>query len=297
MGCSLQTFYDYLIYFWANFGILVIYGIVMLSMFIVQRVLVKNLRKRYTDLGLSPDSANTLVLMFRIIFVVIAIVLTLTVISSTFIGLYIDPAWLISISALIGTAIGLASAQALGNIIAGFYILISRPFRIGDLVRIGDEEGIIDEITLNYSKILTFSYTKTLIPNSKVLSSNVMNYRISKDRLSEILGEEIILSDEKGLINKLKKLISEGEKFYIYNFDFPIKPELKVGAAKKAFEKVCNDWGSVFGHVPLFGFAIVSKAGTIKNVFSFYLVVNDPRIILDKRGEFIESLVSELDEI
>jgi len=297
VGYNLQAFYDYLVYFWTNFGILVIYGIVIFSLFIAQRVLVKNLRKKYIDLGLSPDSANTIVLLFRIIFVVIAVVLTLTVFSSTFIGLYIDPAWLISISALIGTAIGLASAQALGNIIAGLYILVSKPFRIGDLVRIGDEEGIIDEITLNYSKILTFSYTKTLIPNSKVLSSNVMNYRISKDRLSKILGEEIISSAERGLRNKLKRLVSEGEKFYIYNFDFPVKTELKIASVRKAFEKVCDDWESVFNHVPLFGFSTVSKAGVIKNIFSFYLVVQDPKLVLDNRGEFIMSLTNELDEI
>jgi len=87
------------------------------------------------------------------------------------------------------------------------------------------------------------------------------------------------------------------EKFYIYNFDFPVKTELKTSAVKKAFEKVCNDWESVFGHIPLFGFSIVGKTGVIKNIFSFYLVVQDPRIVLDRRGEFIESLTSELDEI
>lgn len=293
----MQTIYDYLSYFWANFGIFVIYGIAIFLLYLLHRILVKNLRRRYIDLGLSPASANTIVLFFRIIIVVIAVILTLTVISSTFIGLYIDPAWIVSVSALIGTAIGLASAQAVGNIIAGFYILISRPFQIGDYVKIGDVEGVIEEITLNHSKILTFNYTKTLIPNSKVLSSEVINYRISKDRLSMILGEEIASSDETGLRSKLRKIVSEGEKFYIYNFDFPVKTEFKIGTVRKAFEKVCKDWESTFGHVPIFGFGEVAKSGVIKNIFTFYLVVKDPKLILDKRGEFAESLANELSEI
>ncbi|MFX1487017.1 MAG: mechanosensitive ion channel family protein [Promethearchaeota archaeon] len=293
----MQALYDYLVYFWANFGILVVYGIVILSLYLLHRILVKNLRRKYIDLGLSPASANTIVLFFRIIIVVIAIVLTLTVISSTFIGAYIDPAWLVSVSALIGTAIGLASAQAVGNIIAGFYILISKPFQIGDYVKVGDVEGVIEEITLNHSKILTFNYTKTLIPNSKVLSSDVVNYRISKDRLSTIMGDEISPSDEKGLRDRLRKLLSEGERFYIYNFDFPVKTEFKINTVRRVFEKVCKDWEGTFGHVPIFGFSEVGRAGVIKNIFTFYLVVKDPRLILDKRGEFVESLANELGEI
>lgn len=297
VGHNLQTFYDYLVYFWTNFGILVIYGIVILSLYLFHRILVKNLRKKYIDLGLSPASANTMVLFFRIVIVVIAVILTLTVVSSTFIGAYIDPAWLVSVSALIGTAVGLASAQAVGNIIAGFYILVSKPFQIGDYVKVGDVEGVIEEITLNHSKILTFNYTKTLIPNSKVLSSDVVNYRISKDRLSMITGDEISSPDEKGLRSKLKRMLSEGEKFYIYNFDYPVKTEFKISTVRRVFEKVCNDWEGTFGHVPIFGFSEVGKAGVIKNIFTFYLVVKDPKLILDKRGEFIESLANELGEV
>lgn len=63
--------------------------------------------------------------------------------------------WLISVSALGGAAIGFASTQTLGNFLAGIYLMVSRPFMVNDYVRIGDVEGEVREITVNYTKIYT----------------------------------------------------------------------------------------------------------------------------------------------
>jgi len=82
---------------------------------------------------------------------------------------------------LTGAAIGFASTQTVGNFLAGLYIMISRPFMVRDYVKIGDVEGEVREITINYTKIYTPTYNITEIPNRKVLDSIILNYSGKKD--------------------------------------------------------------------------------------------------------------------
>ena len=82
----------------------------------------------------------------------------------------------LGVSALTGAAIGFASTQTVGNFLAGLYLMISRPFMVRDYVKIGDVEGEVKEITINYTKIYTPTYNITEIPNRKVLDSVILNY-------------------------------------------------------------------------------------------------------------------------
>ncbi|NHJ85290.1 MAG: mechanosensitive ion channel [Asgard group archaeon] len=82
----------------------------------------------------------------------------------------------ITITALLGATVGFASTKALGNIISGFTVLISRTFSIGDYVQIGDAEGIVCEITNNYTKLLTNRDRTILIPNQEVTQSKVIKF-------------------------------------------------------------------------------------------------------------------------
>jgi len=81
--------------------------------------------------------------------------------------------WFISVSALTGAAVGFASTQTLGNFLAGLYIMITRPFTVDDYVKIDGVEGEVKEITLNYLKIVTPTYTVMEIPNRTVLNSSI----------------------------------------------------------------------------------------------------------------------------
>ncbi|MCW4039041.1 MAG: mechanosensitive ion channel family protein [Candidatus Bathyarchaeota archaeon] len=61
----------------------------------------------------------------------------------------------------------------MGNFLAGFYIMITRPFEVDDYVKIGAFEGEVKEVNLNYVKIYTPSYTLLEIPNRIVLNSSI----------------------------------------------------------------------------------------------------------------------------
>ena len=138
--------------------------------------------------------------------------------------------WFIGVSALTGAAIGFASTQTVGNFLAGLYIMMSRPFMVRDYVKIGDIEGEVREITINYTKIYTPTYNITEIPNRKVLDSTILNYSGKRDiidysfqmgfpHLENVTNTELI---EECIMPVL-------EKFYKkYKSVLPKKPEVSM---------------------------------------------------------------------
>jgi len=70
----------------------------------------------------------------------------------------------IALGGFIGMVIGFASQQVLGQAISGLFLLISRPFRIGDSVSLAGEDGIATLFTI----IIKTDGTKVLIPNNSI---------------------------------------------------------------------------------------------------------------------------------
>ncbi|NHJ85924.1 MAG: mechanosensitive ion channel family protein [Asgard group archaeon] len=89
----------------------------------------------------------------------------------------------ITITAIFGAALGLSSTQTIGNIIAGFTVLLSRPFSLGDYVQIGDSEGIVTEVTINYTKIQSRNDRTILVTNREISSSKIVKF--GTDRISK----------------------------------------------------------------------------------------------------------------
>ena len=83
-----------------------------------------------------------------------------------------------SVAALIasgGLAVGLGFQGALANLAGGFLILIFKPFKVGDYINAADAEGIVRDISIFYTKLLTLDNKTVLIPNGDLMSSNVTN--------------------------------------------------------------------------------------------------------------------------
>lgn len=78
--------------------------------------------------------------------------------------------------------LGLAARQTLGAVLAGFVVLFSRPFELGDWVRIDDKEGVVTDITVVNTQLRTFDEEYVMIPNDIVTSQEVVN-RSRKGRL------------------------------------------------------------------------------------------------------------------
>ncbi|MFD1687413.1 mechanosensitive ion channel family protein [Halobellus litoreus] len=82
----------------------------------------------------------------------------------------------------LGIVVGMAARQTLGALLAGFVLMFSRPFEIGDWIQVGDYEGIVTDITIVNTRIQTFDGEYVMIPNDVVSSESLVN-RSRKGRL------------------------------------------------------------------------------------------------------------------
>ena len=74
-----------------------------------------------------------------------------------------------------GTIIGFAAMNTLGNMIAGFIIMLSRPFNVGDRILIGGRIADITEIKLIYTIMVDLDNVKISIPNQKLLEQEIVD--------------------------------------------------------------------------------------------------------------------------
>ena len=74
-----------------------------------------------------------------------------------------------------GTIIGFAAMNTLGNMIAGFIIMLSRPFNVGDRIQIEGKIADITEIKLIYTTLVDLDNIKISIPNQKLLTQEIFD--------------------------------------------------------------------------------------------------------------------------
>jgi small conductance mechanosensitive channel len=76
---------------------------------------------------------------------------------------------------LTGLAVGLALQDLLRNILAGIFLLIERPFRIGDAITVGDLSGTVETIELRTTGLRTPDGRLAVMPNLSAFNGNVIN--------------------------------------------------------------------------------------------------------------------------
>lgn len=81
---------------------------------------------------------------------------------------------------LLVAIVGFAAQAALANIVSGFFIVIFKPFRVGDIITVGTEfRGKVTDITLRHTNIRDFRNRRIIIPNSLVSSQTIVNENIA----------------------------------------------------------------------------------------------------------------------
>lgn len=80
--------------------------------------------------------------------------------------------------------LGFASQQAFSNIIGGIFLVMFKPFRVGDLIKVGSlNEGYVEDITLRHTVIKDFENKRIVIPNSLISTETIHNAHIKDERI------------------------------------------------------------------------------------------------------------------
>ena len=262
---------------------------VLILIYIIYLVVVRAAKISFRKVDASRQATSGVVFTLRLIFFIIALTALLSATS------VIQSGTALTISALAGTAIGLAFSKALSNLVSGIYVLGVRPFRVGDYVKIGNDEGLVTEITLNYTRLLQQDYTRIFVPNSKVVENELINYRVRIDDYVEERGIEYVKDrDAEGRLetamSKLKYL-TKGEEVYRYTFDIYTHKDYPLEKVENKFDELCEEWRFKFLEKPEYFFLNNQNFGIVHR---FAYITKDPKVILTDGADFQTAIARSL---
>jgi len=84
--------------------------------------------------------------------------------------------WLV---AALGVGIGFGLQEIVANFISGLIILFERPVRVGDVVTVGDTDGVVTRIRIRATTIRTWDRKELLVPNKEFVTGRLLNWSLS----------------------------------------------------------------------------------------------------------------------
>lgn len=142
--------------------------------YIVGSIVIKSVVKamgKNTKLNEKVDGA---VRSFASSFVKIGLYVLLVISIIGILG--VPMASVITVLASAGVAVGMALQGALTNLAGGIMIMAFKPFKQGDYIEAAGTAGIVNEVTLFYTTLLSWDNQRIIVPNGNLMNSNVTNY-------------------------------------------------------------------------------------------------------------------------
>lgn len=114
---------------------------------------------------------------------------------------------LAALIAAVGLAIGMAWSGLLANLAAGGFIIVLRPFKVGDFICAGGVVGTVTEIGLFVTAINTPDNVMTLVGNNKIFSDNIQNFSHNAYRRVDLQAQLSGAADYKAAAALLKERV------------------------------------------------------------------------------------------
>lgn len=101
----------------------------------------------------------------------------------------VDMTSLVALLSVISLGITLAAEDILANMAGGLVILTSHPFKIGDYIEVSGTAGNVEEISLNYTKLITPDGHLVMLPNKTLADSQMTNYTaLGRRRVTHVIS-------------------------------------------------------------------------------------------------------------
>src|SRR5215213_7997710 len=126
------------------------------------------------SISYSEQMAKSIRSLIRIAGTIIVIAVVISYLSQ-------NPVIAASISTISGLVIGFTASNLIGNVIAGIYLAITRPFRIGDRIKVFNGDGRVSDIGLLYTRLLLDNGDEMLASNSSMVTTNIILRKKEKE--------------------------------------------------------------------------------------------------------------------
>lgn len=105
--------------------------------------------------------------------------------------------------------IGFAAKDVASNLLAGVFIAIFQPFRVGDRISFENTYGRVEDITLRHTIIKTWENQRLVVPNAKISQATIINYSLADEKCIETVDMPISYDSD---IDKAKEIMIEETK-------------------------------------------------------------------------------------
>jgi small conductance mechanosensitive channel len=127
------------------------------------------------------------------------------------------------ILAAAGVAIGMAWSGLLANLAAGVFLVVLRPFKVGDFVTAGGVTGTIHSISLFVTTVDTPDNVRAMVGNGKIFADTIQNFSTNPYRRVEIAAPLGSAFDVEKVIERMKERLA-----VIPNVVKTPKPEVQI---------------------------------------------------------------------
>ena len=181
--------------------LLILAGLVLVVTWVLARLVAWLARLAFRRRIPSPLLLDVLGRAFAIPVVVVGIYLILQVAGLTRLALTV-----LGGTGLVGLVIGFAFRDIAENFLASLLLSMRNPFRMDDLVRIGEHEGVVQNLNTRSTLLFTLDGNHIQIPNATVYKSVIVNYSSSDSRRTDFvvgIGYDNSTSEAQAVISRL----------------------------------------------------------------------------------------------
>ncbi|MFO0587512.1 MAG: mechanosensitive ion channel family protein [Polyangiaceae bacterium] len=175
-------------------------------LWIIGRIVIQAVRKMIMGVFEKRKLDATLV---RYLDSVIGVVLTLILVISILSVFGIETTSFAGVLAAMGVAIGMAWSGLLSNFAAGVFMIVLRPFKVGDMITAGGVTGVVKEIGLFATTIDTADNIRVFVGNTKIFGDNIHNYTTNPYRRVDLKAQIAHSVNPADAINRLRARLAK----------------------------------------------------------------------------------------
>jgi small conductance mechanosensitive channel len=170
---------------WLNKGIVVgehLLGAILIffiGMFVARKVsnlILKLMIKRKVETTIAQFGS-------RLLYYLMVILVMMAVLNQ----LWVPTSSLLAVLGGMSLAIGLSMRSSLSNLASGLLLVLFRPFKVGDSIKISSYTGTVIDIQILYTQIKTSQQQTVTMPNDQFMKNAVLNYSVNNNRRADIV--------------------------------------------------------------------------------------------------------------
>lgn len=147
----------------------------LIAVKVISSVLDRMLNKSRLEHTLS----NFINSIFKVVLYFVAILIVFSTLG-------VDVTSLVALLSVAGLAVSLALQNTLSNLAGGIQLLVTKPFVVGNYVEAGANSGMVHEVGLAYTTLITPDNKVVYVPNSDIAAARIINYNGKENRRVEL---------------------------------------------------------------------------------------------------------------